>query len=210
MRQIIQLSETLVAADMDAVLHHAARDLWQDWEQLDGDEWQDEPEPRRSVYAAAVANGIGLEHSDQQRFLNFIVPTLRAEANRLINGLAWHNGTLEILRQIMVEGPRTWVAAPRQPLGVFWATAATFNYIFQGPRDHRLTMKSRVRSEQIDWRIVVLKHLTYSENEIRVKDGELVPLLEIETNEAGGTHYDVTHLQGKLFSVGERGDDWLD
>ena len=88
-------------------------------------------------------------------------------------------------------------------LGVFWATTDTWG--------GNTTIVSQVKPNQVDWYVVILKHLTYGENEIRIKDNQKVPILRVYLWDDGKiTEQDVTHLAGKLFSVGERSDEWPD
>jgi hypothetical protein len=200
--------EVIVEAAVDTgILRQAAYDFLNDWRQVPEGEEDNEPEPRRSFIVALRQEGF-TEASPDDDVMAALIRLMRPEANRFLQALPWQNGKLTVYRNISVpegwernavEGSRLYGGG----LGVFWATTETWG--------GNTTIVSQVRANQINWHIVILKHLTYSENEIRIKDNQKVPILRVYRWDNGKViEKDVRHLAGKLFSVGERSDDWPD
>lgn len=209
MRHWITLLETIaLPPNLDVILRRAATDFIADWQQIDQAEEPREPSPRRELMAAVRQQGLD---ADSDNTITVLVPLMRREIVRLWQSFKWQNGKLSVRRNIRV--PEGWERDPsRRPLGVFWATNDAYaNNLTMGGDDTFTTIVSEVRPEQVDWRIVIIKHLTYSENEIRIKNGEMVPILRVYVWEnSHPIEKDVSHLAGRLFSVGSRGDDWPD
>jgi hypothetical protein len=209
-REIIAESISIPPAEIAVAIRQAASDLWHDWLQIVDGEEGDEPEPRASILLAAKAAYV----SDEQEFTQFALPLLASEAQRFITALPWHNGRLTIYRNIAV--PSGWELDPTKarPLGVFWALDDHFTHIphISGGAETLLhTITSQAVPTQVKWSTVILKHLTYTENEIRLRDHAKVPILGVKVWSGGAArNLNINHLKGHLFDVGERGNDWLD
>lgn len=201
------LCEAGEAAVSTALLQQAAYDFLHDWRQIPEGHEADEPQPRRGFIKTLRQQGLDPDASSEDDLMAALIAVMRPEATRFLKSLPWQRGKLIVYRNINV--PEGWERDPEQSvyggggLGVFWATTETWG--------GNITIVSQVRPNQVDWSIVVLKHLTYSENEIRIKDNQKVPILRAYRWDNGKvTERNVTHLAGKLFSVGERSDEWPD
>jgi hypothetical protein len=184
------------------ILQQAAYDFLNDWAQIDPEDEHHEPSPRRDFMAAVRHQGLDPATNPEQ-VTAALITLMRTEAQRFLSAMPWHNGKLTVYRNI--RAPEGWERDPGQhgDLGVFWALTE----IWHG----NITMVSEVTARQVAWEMVILKHLTYSENEIRLKDNAKVPIVRVYYwNDGQATERDVSHLAGKLFSVGERSDDWPD
>jgi hypothetical protein len=184
-------------------LQQAAYDFLNDWLQIDPDSENREPSPRRDIIKALRQQGFDPDTSPSDKLQAALIPVMQAEAQRFLQSLPWRNGKLTVYRNIQV--PLGWERDPTTSgdLGVFWAITDQWG--------GNTTIVSQVRSNQIDWDIVILKHLTYSENEIRIKDNQKIPILRVYRQQDGhAVEQDVHHLAGKLFSVGERSEEWPD